>query len=132
MTDVLGYSCIGLGAALALWGLFHQLIVGGAVTNFKNIGETEARLFIMGWVAQGAFMTFAGILPPVLILFFGPEDPAAHVAALLSGVALVFLAIHVFVTGFVSHWRPIQIGAILELAHGIALLAYALFAKIGV
>jgi len=132
MTEVLGYTCIALGGLLALWGLFHQLIVGGAVTNFPRIQETEARLFIMGWVAQGAFMTFAGLVPAALILFFGPADPGAHVVALLSGLALIFLAVHVFVTGFVSHWRPIQIGAILELLTGVALLGYALFAKIGV
>lgn len=118
---------IVLGFFLACWGLFHQLIVGGAATMFKDISENEARLFVMSWVAQGGFMTFAGLAPAVMLLLHGPYTEGVQTICILSGIALVLLSVHVFATGFKSHLKPIRIGAVLELTYGVYLLGYVLY-----
>ena len=116
------YGGIALGLSLAFWGLFHQLIVGGAATIFKNVSEHEARLFVMSWVAQGGFMTFAGLLPALLLLFHNSVDPAVRTVIGVTGLALILLAGHVLLTGFRTHVRPVRIGAIFELVFGLYLL----------
>lgn len=127
--EIASYIGIALGVILAAWGLFHQLVVGGAVTAFRNISETEARLFIMGWVAQGAFMSFTGFLPAALLLFFGPFSAPVHTTLLLSSLALILLSAHVFLTGFHTHFKPIRIGAVLQMIYGVYLLVFLLFAN---
>ncbi|HMU85978.1 MAG TPA: hypothetical protein PKX74_14640 [Leptospiraceae bacterium] len=122
MELVLKYIGIGLGAALAGWGMFHQLIVGGAVSMIKHPDDSEARLFVMSWVAQGGFMSFLGVIPATLLLIYGPSTAAVHTVLSLSALALILLSSHVFLTGFKTHLRPIQIGASLELIYGIYLV----------
>ncbi|MBI3394316.1 MAG: hypothetical protein HY042_00625 [Spirochaetia bacterium] len=111
-----------LGTLLSAWGIFHQLIVGGAVTMLKLPAETDNRLFVMSWVAHGAFMTFAALLPCAMIVFHGVYAGAAHTVFAFSGAALIFLSGHVMVSGYKSHVRPIQIGAVLEGIFGIYLI----------
>jgi len=116
-----------LGSVMACWGLFHQLIVGGAITMFRNISESEARLFIMSWVAQGAFMSFMGILPVAMILLHGIYNPGIHTVFMTCGIAALILSGHVFLTGFTTHLKPIQVGALIEAAYGLYLVIVVLF-----
>ena len=115
---------ISLGTLLAAWGMFHQLIVGGAVMVAKHHhpDEKEARLFVMAWVAQGGFMSFLGLIPATMLFLYGVNTPPVHTVLAVSALALILLSLHVFLTGFGTHIRPIQIGAVLEGAYG-ALLA---------
>lgn len=103
--------------------MFHQLIVGGAVMVAKHHhpDEKEARLFVMAWVAQGGFMTFLGLLPAAMLFLYGVHATAVHTALAMSALALILLSLHVFLTGFATHIKPIRIGAVLELAYGILL-----------
>ena len=123
MNIILENLAISLGVILASWGLFHMLIVGGAVTIFKNIEENEARILIMGWVAQGGFMAFLGIVPPLLLWLFGMHQEIVRVMMALCGASLLLLATHVFASGYSTHIKPIRIGAILMLTYGIFLVA---------
>lgn len=129
MYQVLEIVGVVMGVVLAGWGLFHQLIVGGAATIFKNVTEKEARLFVMSWVAQGAFMTFVGIVCAVLLLFFGVLSGPVQIVLILSGVAMILLSAHVFVTGYSTHIGPIRTGAVLELIYGAYLITIALIAN---
>ncbi len=115
-----------LGLLLALLGLFHQLIVGGAVSMIKDSGAVEARIFIMTWVSQGAFMSFCGLLPAVLLFFYGAMLQSVQTVMLLTGVALILLSIHVFVSGFKSHIKPVQLGAVIQLFYGFYLLSFVI------
>ncbi|MCR9143919.1 MAG: hypothetical protein NXI24_16860 [bacterium] len=117
--EILG---IVAGATLAAWGLFHQLIVGAAATMFKDMSEKEARLFVMTWVAQGAFMTFTGILASVLLFFYGLQAGPVQITLLLTGLAMLLLSGHVVLTGYRSHVGPIRTGAMLEMIFGIICL----------
>jgi hypothetical protein len=110
--EIASYIGIALGVILAAWGLFHQLVVGGAVTAFRNISETEA-----------------GFLPAALLLFFGPLSAPVHTTLLLSSLALILLSAHVFLTGFHTHFKPIRIGAVLQMIYGVYLLVFLLFAN---
>ncbi|MEQ9366188.1 MAG: hypothetical protein RIF32_18245 [Leptospirales bacterium] len=122
MIQVLEILGIAAGVTLAAWGLFHQLIVGAAATMFKEMSEKEARLFVMTWVAQGAFMSFTGILAAVLLFFYGLQAGPVQITLLLTGLAMLLLSGHVFVTGYKSHVGPIRTGAVLELIFGIVCL----------
>ena len=117
--EILG---IASGATLAAWGLFHQLIVGAAATMFKEMSEKEARLFVMTWVAQGAFMSFTGILAAVLLFFYGLQAGPVQITLLLTGLAMLLLSGHVFATGYRSHVGPIRTGAVLEFIFGLICL----------
>ncbi len=116
-----------MGIVLASWGLFHMLIVGGAVTIFKNIEESEARIFIMGWVAQGGFLGFLGLTPPLLVWLFGMHQEIVRTVLALCGVTLLMLAAHVYGTGYSTHIKPIRIGAVLITVYGCFLLAVLVF-----
>jgi hypothetical protein len=124
--EILG---ILMGVILAAWGLFHQLIVGAAATMFKNMNENEAHLFVMTWVSQGAFMSFVGILAAVLIFLYGILAPPVQIALLLSGVAMLLLSGHVFLTGYSSHVGPIRTGAVMELIFGLYCVVSVLLAN---
>lgn len=113
---------IVLGLVLAFWGLFHQLIVGSAASMFKGLGSTELRIVVMSWVAQGAFLSFCGVLSSVLLFFHGLNSAAVQTALLLCGTALIFLSIHIYISGIKKHLRPLRIGAFLQLFYGIYLL----------
>lgn len=126
MLAVLNYIVIGMGIILACWGLFHQLIVGGAVAMLGNPDEKEARVVIMAWVAQGAFMTFCGLLPLIFFIIYGYESPAYLTATLLAGLAMTILAVHVAVVGFATLVRPVQIGAVLEGVFGLLIIIKSL------
>jgi hypothetical protein len=120
--EPLTYIGVALGASLAAWGFFHQLIVGGAVTLLKNVEDQSARLMVMSWVAQGAFMSFLGILPASLLLIYGLLAAAIKTVLFICSCALLFLAGHVIATGYGTHIKPIRIGAFLELIYGFYLL----------
>lgn len=126
MLTILNYIVIAAGILLACWGLFHQLIVGGAVAMLGNPDDKEARIVIMAWVAQGAFMTFAGIIPLIFYIFYGFESPAYLTATLLAGLAMAILAVHVLVVGFATLVRPVQIGAVLEAIFGFLVVIKSL------
>lgn len=117
------------GIVLAAWGLFHQLIVGAAATMFKNMSENEARLFVMTWVSQGAFMSFTGLVGAVLLFFYGLQSAPVQIVLLLSGLAMLLLSGHVFVTGYRTHVGPIRTGAVLELIFGVVCLVSVLVAN---
>ena len=121
--EVLG---IVIGLVLALWGLFHQLIVGSAVSLFSNTGSAELRIVVMSWVVQGAFLSFCGILPAVLLFFHGISSAAVQTALLLSGTALIFLSIHIYISDIKEHLRPLRIGAFLQLFYGIYLIIFVI------
>ena len=126
MLAIINYMVIGTGLLLACWGLFHQLIVGGAVAMLGNPDEKEARIVIMAWVAQGAFMTFCGLLPFIFFVLYGMEHPAYLTATLLAGLAMSILAAHVMVVGFATLVRPVQIGAALEAIFGLLVIIKSL------
>ena len=120
--EILKTIGIILGFGLAGWGLFHQLIVGGSISLFPGLSDRGARVLVMGWVAQGAFMSFLGVLSAVMMLLHDVFTPEVHTVLIMSGIAMLFLAGHVYVTGFKTHMKPIRIGAVLELVYGAYLL----------
>ena len=84
----------------------------------------------MSWVAQGGFMSFCGLLPATLLLSYGLSYQAVHTTLLLSGVALILLAIHVFMTGFFQcKIRPLRVGAIVELVYGLYLVTIVILSE---
>ncbi len=113
---------ITLGLLLAAWGLFHQLIVGGAVTMFKDLETNGSRLLVMSWVAQGAFMSFAGLLSSVMLLLHDIQSAAVHTVLIMCGLSMLFLFGHVMVTGYSTHIKPVRIGAICKLLYGAAMI----------
>lgn len=116
-----------LGLGFAGWGLFHQLIVGGAVTMYRELDDSASRIMVMSWVAQGAFMSFLGALSSVLVFFHGLRSDAVQTTLAMSSAALLFLAGHVFVSGYAAHLKPIRIGAVLSAGFGLLLLGSVLF-----
>ena len=113
---------IALGLVLAFLGLFHQIIVGAAASMFSGLEGKEIRLVAMSWIAHGAFLSFCGILPAVLLFFHGLNSGAAQTSLLLNGAALIFLSIHVFISKLKGSLRPLKIEAYLQLLYGAYLV----------
>lgn len=128
--NILEITILILCGIFALWGLFHQLIVGGAVSIFHNLDEKEARLFLMSWVAHGAMMSYAGILNFFLLLFFSSEEPVVRFVMGISGLALMILCIHVLVSGLKTRVNPVIIGAILQGITGTTLFIASVLAAL--
>ncbi|EKT86185.1 hypothetical protein QMM42_14660 [Leptospira santarosai] len=113
------------GIVYTLHGLIHQLIVGAAVGFFQLREEKQSRLILMMWIATGAFMSFLGFLPAILILLFGPQPPV--VATLIAEtIAVCFLSLHIFLSGYRTHTQPVKIGFFFSLGFVIVLLFYLL------
>lgn len=89
----------------------------------KNAEEPEARLFVMSWVAQGALMTFCGLLPIALYFLHDLHGAVSRTVLLLGGLAMLLLSLHVILTGYRTHIRPVRIGAVLELLYGLIVLS---------
>ena len=115
------------GVVLAAWGLFHQLIVGAAVTMYRDLDESASRIMVMTWVAQGAFMSFSGILSTLLVFFHGLRSDAVQTTLVLCSAGMLFLSGHVFISGYRAHLKPIRMGAIISGTYGIVLLIVVLF-----
>ncbi|WP_061247474.1 hypothetical protein [Leptospira noguchii] len=113
------------GIIYTLHGLIHQLIVGAAIGFFQYPEERQSRLILMMWITSGAFMSFLGILPTILILFFGPQPPVIT-TLIVETVAVGFLSLHIFLSGYKTHTQPIKIGFFLSLGYTIVLTAYLL------
>ncbi|TQE81766.1 hypothetical protein [Leptospira noguchii] len=113
------------GIIYTLHGLIHQLIVGAAIGFFQYPEERQSRLILMMWITTGAFMSFLGILPAILILFFGPQPPVIT-TLIVETVAVGFLSLHIFLSGYKTHTQPIKIGFFLSLVYTIVLTVYLL------
>ncbi len=113
---------------LAVWGLFHQFIVGAAITLFAKEKEMQLRLVILGWVAYGAFISFAGILSIVLISMFGLNSKETRVALYLITGGMTIFTGHTFISGVKKFPRPIKISFAIEVIYiitcAVSLIAF--------
>mgnify|MGYP001312148773 CR=1 FL=1 len=122
--SILTTAVILSGILLGMWGLFHQLIVGGAVTMDPDIDERTVRLFLMSWITQGAYLSLTGFLPVVLLVFYQPYDEAVLTTCLVVAIALLILSLHVFATSRKFFITPITIGLTLQTIHSLILFVY--------
>lgn len=113
---------ITTGFLTGMWGLFHQLIVGGAVTMMHEAEERNLRIFLMTWVAHGAYISLTGFLPAVLLLIYNPYEPVVLTACILVAIAILILSIHVGAINYKFFITPIWIGWSLQTLHGIMLV----------
>ena len=125
--QIITIAGILIGLILAGWGLFHQLIVGAAVTLIKNISEESARIVIMSWVAQGAFMSFTGIISSSMLFLHGVYSDAVQTTMVLCGISMLLLSLHVMASGYKTHIKPIRIGAALEFIYGLSMLTIVMY-----
>ncbi|EMJ94179.1 hypothetical protein [Leptospira alstonii] len=116
---------ISSGILYTVHGLIHQLIVGAAVGFFQFPEERQSRLILMMWITTGAFMSFLGFLPAILILFFGPQPPVVAVL-IAETIAVGFLSLHIFLSGYRTHTQPVKIGFFFSLCFTIVLALYLL------
>ncbi|PJZ52813.1 hypothetical protein [Leptospira adleri] len=116
------------GTLYTLHGLIHQLIVGAAVGFFQFPDERQSRLILMMWITTGAFMSFLGFLPSILILFYGPQ-PAVVATLIAETVAIGFLTLHIFLSGYKTHTKPVKIGFFFSLGFTLILAGYLLSLK---
>ncbi|XDD51301.1 hypothetical protein AB3N59_05930 [Leptospira sp. WS92.C1] len=116
---------ITAGIIYTLHGLIHQLIVGAAVGFFQFPDERQSRLILMMWIVTGAFMSFLGFLPAFLILFYGPL-PSVIATLITEAVAIGFLSLHLYLSGYRTHTQPVKIGFFFSLGFTIVLIGYIL------
>ncbi|MBM9576433.1 hypothetical protein JWG45_04615 [Leptospira sp. 201903070] len=114
---------IASGILYTLHGLIHQLIVGAAVGFFQFPDERQSRLILMMWITTGAFMSFLGFLPSILILFYGPQ-PAVVATLITENIAIGFLTLHIFLSGYKTHTQPVKIGFFFSLGFTVILAGY--------
>jgi hypothetical protein len=112
------------GILLGMWGLFHQLIVGGAVTMNPDADERYVRLFLMSWIAHGAYLSLAGFLPVVLLIFHDPLEPAVLTTSIILAFALTLLSVHVLVSARKFAITPVWIGLVLQSIHAALLYTF--------
>ena len=119
---------IVLGLVLTVYGVFHQLNAEKVLNRVKDKGnglqdmQPLSTMFTMTWIVQGAFISLCGLLPAILLLFHGISEQAVHTSLLLSGGALIFLAIHSWITNDKTSNPIIRVGGILELTYGTFLI----------
>lgn len=110
---ILEYSIILVGTLLTMIGVFHQLIVGGIVTRLSEAEEKDLNLYLMSWISQGAYITFCGILPVILLTFHSPYESSLKTTFFILAFGMLILAIHIFFTGLKYKILPIVIEFIL-------------------
>ncbi|MCS7204736.1 MAG: hypothetical protein NZ853_03485 [Leptospiraceae bacterium] len=95
--ELIRYGIIIVGLILAGLGIFHQLIVGAIVTNIDG-DEKDLRLYLMSWISHGAYITFSGILPVILLFYHSTYEGAISTTLIVLGFALLILSIHIAIT----------------------------------
>ncbi len=103
-----------ISSILALWGLFHQFIVGATVTLFLKEKELQLRLVLLGWVAYGAFISFVGLLSAVILFMGGLNSRETRIVLFMSVGAMTLFSGHTLVSGLKIFPRPIKISFAIE------------------
>ncbi|MBE7410725.1 MAG: hypothetical protein L6Q54_08265 [Leptospiraceae bacterium] len=131
--SVLEILMISVGVVLGLWGIIHQLIVGGIVSLFLQGTKLQLRLVVLGWVGYGAFISFVGILTAVMVGMYGLNSPATRTVLFITVGAMTLFTGHTLISGLKIFPKPIRISFAIEslyiLVCGISFAIYWL--KIG-
>lgn len=118
------FLIIFLGILIAALGIFHQLIVGGIVTRLTEAEEKDLRLYLMAWITHGAYVSFCGILPAILLILYPLYEPSLFTTLFIISIATMILAIHIGISGLKYKIIPITLEFIFLIIYSIFLFVY--------
>ncbi len=94
--------------AITLWGLAHIVPTRSVVAGFGAISETNQRIIMMEWVAEGLTLCFIGLLVLSTSLF-GGAGAASLLVYRASALMLLIMAGWTSLTGARTPIVPIKL-----------------------
>jgi hypothetical protein len=109
------------GATAAAWGVAHLIPTGKIAAGFGPISDDNRHIMTMEWIAEGAFLLFAGGVV-ILVSAVDHHSTVARAASVASAVSLIAMAIVSLFTGFKVKFLPFRLcPAIFTLSAGLIL-----------
>ena len=91
-----------------VWGCAHLIPTNKVVESFGDIGKDNQLIIAMGWIIEGIFLIFIGILVGIMTIA-DHTDPIATIVYFLSADVLVVLAVISLFTGFKVRQLPYKL-----------------------
>lgn len=120
MADVLGYAGAGL---IIGWGIAHIIPTAGVVAGFGPLSETNRRIVLMEWVAEGLALVFLGALVLTVTVMGDPGETLRVGVFRLSAAMLLVMAAWTALTGARTSIVPIKVCPFVKAAVAGAWLA---------
>ncbi len=121
-------TAVLLGFLIAILGLVHQFRSRKALAFMNLEGKYQSRAFVLGWLSKGAFLSFCGISPALLLLLYSREDPSLLASLLLHAAALLFLAFYTIHSRLSGQLPGLRTAALLEICYGLYLILFVVLA----
>ena len=96
------------GATAAAWGVAHLIPTAKVAAGFGPISEDNRHIITMEWIAEGAFLLFAGAVV-ILVAAVDHHSAAARAASVASAVTLIAMAIVSLFSGFTVKFLPFRL-----------------------
>ena len=96
------------GATAAAWGVAHLIPTGKIAAGFGPISDDNRHIMTMEWIAEGAFLLFAGGVV-ILVSAVDHHSTVARAASVASAVSLIAMAIVSLFTGFKVKFLPFRL-----------------------
>ena len=112
--------CLG-GATAAAWGVAHLVPTGKVAAGFGPISDDNRHIITMEWIAEGAFLVFAGAVV-ILVAAVDHHSAAARAASVATAATLLAMAMVSLFTGFKVKFLPFRLcPAIFTISAGLIL-----------
>lgn len=97
---------------IMVWGVVHIVPAGNVVAGFGEISDDNRRLVITGWLAEGLYLVFTGLLALLVMTAGGPDNLVSSLVIRALAAMLAVLAGLTAVTGartsiFSLKFRPV-------------------------
>jgi hypothetical protein len=104
-----GVILIYIGAALPLlWGVAHLFPTRSVVRDFGDISRDNRNIIKMEWIIEGIALIFIGLIVAT-VTYIDPSSDVSRAVYILSGIALITLAVVSLFTGFRVSFLPFKL-----------------------
>jgi hypothetical protein len=104
-----GVVLIYIGAALPfLWGVAHLFPTRSVVRDFGDISRDNRNIIAMEWIIEGVALIFIG-LTVAAVTYINSSGDVSRAVYVLSGIALIALAVISLFTGFRVNFLPFKL-----------------------
>lgn len=79
-------------SVIFLWGVGHLMPTKNIVSGFGSLGQDNARILTMEWIAEGLTLCFLGVLVALITFFIGQDRSATRLIVRACAAMLLLLA----------------------------------------
>jgi hypothetical protein len=117
-----GIYFLYIGAAMTgIWGISHLFPTKNVVSGFGDIIEDNRFIVKMGWIVEGVFLIFIGVLVAI-VTYIDPLTDVSRAVFFVSSAGLLILALVSLFTGFKVGFLPFKLCPFIFTASAVLIL----------